>query len=680
MPDFLNPIAIAVAAGATVPPLVALYFLKLKRSLHIVPSTFLWKRAVEDLHVNSPFQRLRRSLLLLLQLLALICGAVALGVPMCEQVEKREDTLILLLDQSASMSIIEDDGRTRLDRAKTEAQKVIDDMTPGSRALIVAFCDRASVVSSFESDKAALKERIQQIEQTQSTSTLSEALRLAEAYSQNIIIGASGGGADVAPKSTAPPADVFIYTDGRIADGEDLAVENLNAAKMEIVSVGQRSDNVGILTMETRRQYERPDVLQVFAGLRNFGPEPVEFDAALYLNDEFVDNQTVRLEGAAYDSPGFDPDALRPTPPTGSASSIAFDEVEFNEAGTVEVRLRIDDALAADNRAWTVVEPPRHVRVLLVTSGDFLMEEALGSLPFQLEKMLPSEFEKAMESGDVKLLDGERCRFDVVVFDSFSPDKLPQGNFFYWGAAPKIEGFSAGKTIRDERIFDWDDTHPILRHVQVAGIDVFQWVELTAPVDAVQLIKGQSSPVLAYLSRAGSQYLVSAFSLIVEDDNGNPMLNTYWVTKPHFIVFLQNAIQYLSSSLMATGTKSARPGDPVMIAAPPGESSIVVQRPDNVRDSIPSAGAQTLHYARTRTVGIYRAEPGMPGQDRFAVNLFDAVESCTAPRTKLSIGTETLTVAAGDKPTNRPAWPYVLLAMLGVLTLEWVVYNRRVFV
>src|SRR5262249_8710426 len=45
---------------------VALYFLKLRRRPLVVPSTYLWQRAIEDLHVNSLWQRLRRSLLLLL--------------------------------------------------------------------------------------------------------------------------------------------------------------------------------------------------------------------------------------------------------------------------------------------------------------------------------------------------------------------------------------------------------------------------------------------------------------------------------------------------------------------------------------------------------------------------------------------------------------------------------------
>src|SRR5206468_5387958 len=52
--------------------IVLLYFLKLKRRPLQVPSTFLWRKSIEDLHVNSLFQWLRENVLLLLQLLAVL--------------------------------------------------------------------------------------------------------------------------------------------------------------------------------------------------------------------------------------------------------------------------------------------------------------------------------------------------------------------------------------------------------------------------------------------------------------------------------------------------------------------------------------------------------------------------------------------------------------------------------
>src|SRR5687768_7079960 len=49
--------------------IMLLYFLKLKRKPLQVPSTFLWKKSIEDLHVNSLFQWLRDNVLLVLQVL-----------------------------------------------------------------------------------------------------------------------------------------------------------------------------------------------------------------------------------------------------------------------------------------------------------------------------------------------------------------------------------------------------------------------------------------------------------------------------------------------------------------------------------------------------------------------------------------------------------------------------------
>ena len=49
-----------VLAGIPV-GIIALYFLKLRRRPVRVPSTILWRRSLEDLHVNSLFQRCGRT-------------------------------------------------------------------------------------------------------------------------------------------------------------------------------------------------------------------------------------------------------------------------------------------------------------------------------------------------------------------------------------------------------------------------------------------------------------------------------------------------------------------------------------------------------------------------------------------------------------------------------------------
>ena len=70
-----------LSLGLIPPAILALYFLKLKRQPLAVPSTYLWSRTIEDLHVNSLWQRLRKSLLLLLQLLLIVLLAITLLRP-----------------------------------------------------------------------------------------------------------------------------------------------------------------------------------------------------------------------------------------------------------------------------------------------------------------------------------------------------------------------------------------------------------------------------------------------------------------------------------------------------------------------------------------------------------------------------------------------------------------------
>src|SRR4029078_1631661 len=111
---------------AAIPPaIIALYFLKLKRQPLEVPSTYLWKRTIEDLHVNSLWQRLRQSLLLFLQLLVVAIIALTLLRPGWSGTKLEGKRFVFLIDTSASMAAT-DATPSRLDRAKRQALELVD--------------------------------------------------------------------------------------------------------------------------------------------------------------------------------------------------------------------------------------------------------------------------------------------------------------------------------------------------------------------------------------------------------------------------------------------------------------------------------------------------------------------------------------------------------------------------
>src|SRR5690348_18502218 len=79
---FLAPAAALL--GLTIPVIVSLYFLKIRRPTRIVPALHLWPNQIRDRQANVPWQRLRPSWLLFLQLLAaavLVAAALQPALP-----------------------------------------------------------------------------------------------------------------------------------------------------------------------------------------------------------------------------------------------------------------------------------------------------------------------------------------------------------------------------------------------------------------------------------------------------------------------------------------------------------------------------------------------------------------------------------------------------------------------
>src|SRR6516165_6093805 len=148
----------SVLAGVPV-GIIALYFLKLRRRPVRVPSTLLWQRSLEDLHVNSLFQRLRRNLLLFLQLLAVALAMLALAGPRVKGTSGQGQRYVLMIDNSASMSAT-DVPTSRLAKAKEAAKKVVQSMSGDDLAMVVSFAETARVVSNYTGDTRTLLQRI----------------------------------------------------------------------------------------------------------------------------------------------------------------------------------------------------------------------------------------------------------------------------------------------------------------------------------------------------------------------------------------------------------------------------------------------------------------------------------------------------------------------------------------
>jgi len=664
--SFLSPYTALIAAAASIPLLLLLYFLKLRRTEHTIASTLLWRKAVQDLRVNAPFQKLRKNILLLLQMLLLIAVLVALAKPVMNFVRKPERNVVLVIDQSASMKTIEEDGRARIEHAKQAAKDFIDNLGGSSKAMIIGFADRAEVVTAFTNDRRRLKNGIDGIEANDGLSRIGEALQLAVAYSSSFVEGADDPG--FIPDSVQT-ADIELFGDGRISDA---AEEFITRAEMIHHQIGEVTDNVGITAFGVRRAIDQPGIVSVFATVQNFGPQAVTTDASLFLDDRLLDVVPVEL-GPAEIATSTQPANTREAGDSQAGRNIVF-KFSHEAGGVLRIKLSRDDALPLDNEVHAPLDPPRAMRVLIVADREPVIRTLEWTFGYALQiddvRVLSTEgYENAPE--EEVAIEG-RSAYDLVVIDKHDTDRLPPGNYVFFNGVPKIEGVEIGEDINEYFFVTWREAHPLLRYVELETVQVAKWRRLTLPDHAARLIEGENTVVTALITDPGHRYLINAFDL----------LDTDFTTDVAFPIYIQNTIDYLAGGDVETQRRMIAPGETITVQVPAGASEMTVTMPDQTKADVDVEGRLNTTFGNTRSVGVYNIKFDDPKEstETYCVNILDEVESLIAPNSELSLSGTRIETVSGETEVNDPVWPYAVAAALVFLMIEWWVYNRRVMI
>jgi hypothetical protein len=662
----------AALAGTAivVPALLVLYFLKLRRRETLVPSTLLWRKAIQDLQVNAPFQKLRRNLLLLLQLLILLALLLAFSRPVTSYRPPPGAISVILIDRSASMSAKDmEGGHTRLEEAKKRAIDLVDSMKKESSAMVVAFDNGAETLQSFTSDTVALKNSINSIQPTDRTTKLKLAYELADA---------SMAFNPEQLRSSAPQADVYLFSDGRALDAKDVGLKG----ELHFERVGtDTAQNIGIVALSAKRNYERPTQVQVFARLQNFGTEPAEVPVELSVDGEAVEVGGARTQNAFClpERWGKDErDKWESTNGRRQSDTVTFN-LDITTAATIKLEQmhRQGDVLASDDSAQVIVPPPKQLDVLLVTDGNYFLERAIQSMHLKSPDILQT----------VTYEEKKPDKYDVVIFDRYTPKFLPEaGNFIYFGAVPpttagpgqKITAVTdaAGDPVllADEEILDWQRDNPMLKDLALNRLYVAQAMKLNVPLDAQSLIDGLKGPLVVLAHDGKRTNMVIGFDV----------LQSNWPFEVSFPIFLHRALQYMAVGSDMDVRQSYEPGSsPVipranLLRAGTGLKSLKLSGPMGTRTlAIPETGDFAL--PPLDHVGVYTTDPPVPQFEKLAVNLLDGNESNTLPATTPPGESGAAVENVQDQKARREWWWYLVACIgLPLLFVEWWVYTRRV--
>jgi len=642
------------------PAIIALYFLKLRREPLEVPSTYLWHKSIEDLHVNRLWQRLRRSILLALQLLFVLLLALALLRPGWRGTRIRDDRLIFLIDRSASMSAT-DVAPSRIDAAKRWVEDLIDGSPVGSKAMIISFADTAEVVQEFTGNRRLLKERLRAIRPTARTTSLRQALQLAAGLANPGRIATQAGDQQVAD---ALPATLYILSDGRFDTVGDFSLGHLKPVFVPIGTAAAR--NVAVTALSTRRVASAPGRRQVFARIDNKSDEAVTRLVELHADNELIDAKEVSVDA-------------------GGTADVLFD-LRDTEAESLTLRIDADDMLPLDNAGYVAVGVPRRARVLLVTPGNEAVRWALTTRRAQTlaevtvvapDRLTTSTYHSDAASG----------AYDLIIYDQCRPAEMPQANTLFIGRLPPVtawhgQGRDAGSRVAAPQIIDTQQTHPLMRFVHMEDILIGESLRLQPPRGSLILVDSSRGPLCAIAPRGASEDVVIGFEL-VRTSGAEETFNTNWpVGRLSFPTFMLNVIEYLGGADRRQAATNVRPGRPIRLRDVGGGDRIEIVAPDRTVHVVARDRRGMFPFHDTEQLGIYQVRQGRDIVRRFSVNLFSESESDIRTRKEgtVQIGYVEIKGQTGWEPARRETWPLFLLAALVVLVVEWYIYNRRVFV
>jgi hypothetical protein len=690
--------------------LLLLYFLKLRRQRMTVSSTFLWKKSIEDLHVNSLFQWLRKNALLLLQLLGLVGLAYSLAGPTTHS-DARGRHFIFMIDNSASMAA-SDVPPSRLEAAKAKVKERIEAMDVSDQAMLIVFNEDAQILQSYTNRKPDLKSAVDRIPQSQRTTKIHAALELAEGQANPRRSAEEGAvelaGPDQMARSLAAPegipTDVLIFSDGRFADESNF---NLGQVRPVLISIGTEANNVGITWANLRRDENRSDLFEVTIRVQNFGKEPISQGLSLQLETfAYGDRQDVQVKPlrmggrTRQERDAVTPEGIKykqsiDLPGTSLPEPLITFMVKDSGQGYLKASLQDsttgaawNDAFALDNTVWLAITPVRKARILRVGGPNEILD-AYFKASNAKERATVTTIAGNDLVKDAAYKDAVQSEaYDLVVFDRVAPasaEEMPQANTFFIGQCPPFAGgnWNDLPTLKKLFVKEYGHHHPLFNGIEtLQGMTVDEARVLpkeARPKRASALIESQREPLLWAFGRERYTDLVLMFPLVL--GARGDVWNTNWPRQPAgtLPLFLDNVILQLGR--FQETENPTKPGINKIISPSANIQEVTVKRadpPGTAQTKLTRRAGQDLVFGDADTIGLYEANWGERHPYRFAVNLFDQEESNIAVRESVRIGLEEVTAERASVKTRRELWPWFAGLALLVLILEWVLYIRRI--
>lgn len=676
--DFANPISFWWALAAL--PIIALYILKV-RMRRVPASTLLfWNQLYDEKKPRSWWQQLRHWLSLLLQLAFLGLVIAALVDPLWSWQKDQQRRVVLVLDNSASMQAVGADGRSRFEMAQAAAIANVRALRDGDELAVVLAGGRPEVLLGMTNHQRWLVDAITETQCSDAPSALEPSILLAK----RLLSGWEGEG------------EAVVLTDGCSGDLETMVADE----GLKVYGVGDKQDNLAITRYQVRRSLLDAIGYQVLVDVTNFSDEPKTCRLELDLEGDLVDVIPMTLE------------------PNATITRI----VNHTSAGggTLNAKLDAEDALAVDNVAVAILPQRKPIPITLVSQGNLFVASVLRAIPL-VELTIVEEYDSTQTAA-------------IHVFDQVVPTQLPPGPILVVDPTNDCELWQVKEDIEQPLVAKVDADSPLTQHVRLEnvlfpGAKALEYRRQTQTLISDPL----DTPMLARIPRRNGDVVVLSCSL---EKGDLPLRIAFPVLMKNTIEWFQGEAGVLRSAaaagqMVSVPVKELAPsvsgamdtseveagrdpeaGDGVDIAVVESSNSApstkyeLVSPDGNVlpvatgsgqatvgpllRTGIwqlrPTAGERiggdqglTNDLANNRKVALgnekVEGESDPPeGTLTLACNLTSSEESDLRPRLELQKTENSDMMLLG----GRSLWFYLTMLAVGLIAVEWWLYNRRI--
>lgn len=357
----------------TIPPVIMLYILKRKYKEEVISSSLLWKEVYKNTRANTPWEKFKKNIMLLLQIIIILSIILALMSPFISIGGKSYKNIIIVIDNTASMNTIYDDSNSRLDQGKTLAKEYLNSTKEGTNTYIISYDGTSNLLLNGDFNKFNAGSIIDKINASYGSGDISDVVSFIKAIGDGI----------------GEEYEALIFTD------KQAAISDINGRVVYLGNSGLNAsvDNVSHKFVD--------DKIKVIANITNNGDSLYEGDFSLYNGEELAAVEGVTLQ-------------------IGESKTLSF-ELDSLNSDYLKGELSRKDILMEDNTYYHVVSENKVKKILLVTDENVFLEKAFGII----------ENTEVYKTNDVSNIT-ENDEYDLYVFDNKMPDVMPsKGNILF---------------------------------------------------------------------------------------------------------------------------------------------------------------------------------------------------------------------------------------------------------